>query len=92
MDKLQRLSHGLQQGDADLVAALTRELVEACKWDEVLSWILAEGYALIDEKEEALAWLERATSRGFINYPFLSQYDPLLEKLRGEHRLRDAKK
>jgi hypothetical protein len=32
--------------------------------------------------------LEYATSRGFINYPFLNEYDPLLENIRGEPRFK----
>ncbi|MBW1764787.1 MAG: hypothetical protein JRJ23_08625 [Deltaproteobacteria bacterium] len=47
---------------------------------------LASFFALIDEKEEALNWLENAVNRGFINYPFLNEYDPFLKNIRGEKR------
>ena len=36
-----------------------------------------------------LEWLENATHRGLINYPFLSQYDPLLENIRQEKRFKE---
>ncbi len=55
-------------------------------WDPSLSFDMAYGYALINEKEKAIDWLETATRIGFINYPFLSEYDPLLESLRQEKR------
>ena len=49
---------------------------------------MADYYALINEKEEAFKWLEHAINRGFINYPFLNEYDPFLENIRGEERFK----
>jgi non-specific serine/threonine protein kinase len=43
---------------------------------------------LLDEKKEALDWLENAVDRGFINYPFISKHDSLLANIRGEERFR----
>lgn len=49
---------------------MTGDLITAGKWDEHLSWAMADCYAAIDKKEEALDWLKHATlDRGFINYP-----------------------
>lgn len=56
--------------------------------DKEWSWLMADGYALIDEKEEALDWLEYIVSSGFINYPLLSKHDPFLENIRGEKRFK----
>ena len=50
------------------------------------SFYLADFYAMLDEREQALDWLENAVNRGFINYPYLSEYDPFLAKLRGDPR------
>jgi non-specific serine/threonine protein kinase len=50
---------------------------------------MATGYALIEERDAALDWLENAICRGFINYPFLSRYDPLLVNIRQERRFTD---
>jgi hypothetical protein len=47
---------------------------------------MAHGYALIDEKEKALDWLENAVDRGFIAYSFLISHDPFLKNIRGEER------
>ncbi len=49
---------------------------------------MAANYALIDHPLEALDWLENAVKRGFINYPFQNEYDPLLENIRGEERFK----
>jgi TolB-like protein/Tfp pilus assembly protein PilF len=56
--------------------------------DEVISIFVAECYALLDEKEEAITWIEHGVRWGFINYPFLNEYDPLLENIRGEPRFK----
>jgi hypothetical protein len=31
-------------------------------------------FAALDEKKEALDWLENAVNRGFVNYPFIIEY------------------
>ena len=49
---------------------------------------IAECYSLINKKNEALNWLENTVDRGFINYPFLNEYDPFLENIRGEKRFK----
>ena len=82
------LMHSLRGNKEEALKAVTPELEAASEWDEVLPWMLAGGYAMLDEREEAYRWLEHAISRGFINYPFLSRHDPLLEGLRGEERFR----
>jgi non-specific serine/threonine protein kinase len=68
--------------------SVTKDLEAAAWWDEQWPWEMAVSYALIDEKEKALDWLERAVSRGWICYPFLSDYDPLLENIRSEPRFK----
>ncbi len=50
-------------------------------------WI-TECYALIDEKERALDWLERDVDLGMINYPLMNELDPFLKNIRGEARFR----
>lgn len=55
-----------------------------CEW----SWLVADGFALIGEKEEALNWLESIVNSDFINYPLLNQHDPYLINVRGEERFK----
>jgi non-specific serine/threonine protein kinase len=61
---------------------------ESVWMDFHLPWLMAEGYALLGDKEEALRWLERAVERGNFNYPLWNEIDPLLVNLRGEPRFR----
>ena len=37
-------------------------------------------------KNTALDSLEQAVNQGFINYPLMSEKDPILESIRGEER------
>jgi len=64
----------------------TPEFQDAMRWDEQFSWEMAANYSIIGLKQEALDWLENAINRGFINYPFLKDYDPLLQNIRAEER------
>jgi hypothetical protein len=47
---------------------------------------MAGWFALVNERERALDWLEHWVDRGSINYPMLAHGDPLLQPLRGEPR------
>jgi tetratricopeptide (TPR) repeat protein len=63
--------------------------MRASLWmDFHLPWLMAEGYALLGEKDEALRWLERAVERGIFNYPLLNEIDPLLANIRSEPRFK----
>jgi len=70
------------------IQAVTPDLMEAAKVDWQYSWEVATGYALVGEKEPALEWLALAVRRGFLNYRFLSEHDPLLASLREDERFR----
>jgi TolB-like protein len=73
------------QGDADAaVGHVTPLLEQSARWVEYLAWILADGYALIGRRDEALRWLRQAIECGFINHPFLAIRDPFLAPLRGD--------
>jgi len=77
------------KGDRDSFSRwLTPELLYTVKRDPQYSSFMADFYALLGDKEKALDWLENAASRGFINYPYLNEYDPYLENIRGEPRFK----
>jgi TolB-like protein/cytochrome c-type biogenesis protein CcmH/NrfG len=58
-------------------------------WNDAdLPFLGAGGFALVDEKKEAIWWLEHAINKGFINYPIVSEIDPFLENIRGEPRFK----
>jgi len=85
-----RLAHFLQlaiRGKKDEMSELlTPEFVATTRRDLLYSLIVADGYAMLDEREPALEWLEHAVSRGLANYPYLSEYDPFVARLRSEPR------
>jgi tetratricopeptide (TPR) repeat protein len=54
-------------------------------WEDFhLPWIIAEGYSVLGENDEAIRWLQRTIENGIINYPILSTLDPFLENIRME--------
>lgn len=63
-------------------AAITEEVGGASRMDFQYSWSLAQCLAMVGAKKAALGWLSNAVVQGFINYPFLSERDPLLASLR----------
>jgi len=75
------------RGEHDkLLGVVTPELRAAAKWDEIFSWWLADCFALVNERDAAIDFFERAVEFGFINLPWLSEYEPFLANLRGEPR------
>ena len=50
--------------------------------DPHYSWVLAECYSLLSKQELALVWLQKAVDKGFLNYPMIGRWDPLLAGVR----------
>ena len=82
------LYYANQKKKSEVLQLISTKLKLWAEKDFSLSLYLAECYSLINEEEEALNWLEKAVNRGFINYPFLNEYDPFLENIRGEERFK----
>ena len=80
--------YGLQGERKKALDILTEEVRKYVWNDPELPWIWVCHYALIDEKEESLNWLERAINRGWINYPLFAEQDPFLDNIRGEERFK----
>jgi len=78
--------YALQNNKSKAKHTISDKLKSYAARDEVISIFMAECYALIDEEEEAINWIECGVGWGFINYPYLNEYDPFLENLRGEPR------
>jgi non-specific serine/threonine protein kinase len=51
--------------------------------DAQYPWMLAECYALLGNTDRAIHWLRIAVGKGFLNYPMLGRWDPMLVSLRG---------
>jgi hypothetical protein len=76
----------LQNKKAEALQIVTEEFKRLAKEDEMFPVWMAESYALINEKNEAIDWLENGVKWGFISYPFLAEYDPFLANIRSEPR------
>ena len=72
--------------------SITEEVKKAAEMDHLWAWTLADIYSLMGEKNAAIDCLERASKDIFINYPWLSKHDPLLENIRGEPRFKKLMK
>jgi serine/threonine protein kinase len=83
---LHTLSHLLGHavtGNANAADTLMSADLEAALWSDFqFTHVMAQAQALLGRTDEALRWLRRSVSRGFLHHDFLSR-DPLLAKLRG---------
>ncbi|MEX2234598.1 MAG: tetratricopeptide repeat protein [Cyclobacteriaceae bacterium] len=82
------LKYSIQGEKAKALGSLSDEIKTKLRYDSEWCWLIADGYALIHEKEESLNWIESIVNSDFVNYPLLSQHDPFLENIRGEPRFR----
>ena len=82
------MKHGFEGNRAEAMAFLKSASEGPSRHDFQYACWVAECYALIDEREAALDWLERDVDLGMVNHPFLNEYDPFLASLRGEPRFK----
>ena len=82
------LKYALNGEKSKALEFLTEDVKNYFWHDPDLPWLGAGGFALIDEKTEAIHWLEHLINKGCINYPILSEIDPFLENIRGEERFK----
>jgi len=79
---------GLPHKTAPQTTVLSEETKSYLRNDPEVPWFVAASYALRNDKEEALRWLELTVKRDWINYP-LWKNDPLMENVRGEPRYQE---
>ena len=58
------------------------------KKDFQYSLFVADAFAMINQKKESLNWIENSINNGNVNFPFINEYDPFLENIRGEERFK----
>jgi TolB-like protein/lipoprotein NlpI len=77
------------KGEKDkLLLTMSHDFVRIHQLDPQSSYLISALYSFLGEKEESLKWLEISVGGGFINYPFINEFDPLLENIRGDERFR----
>jgi hypothetical protein len=74
--------------DAEVIRLIDNKYLLWAKKDFQYSLFAAETYSMLNYKSDALEWIENSINHGYINYPFLNNYDPLLENIRGEERFK----
>ena len=82
----QAYKHALNGNPAGVAGCITTEVISVAEGDPYHAWNVAECYALIDNADQALHWLDRAVSRGFVNYPLIAELDPFLASVRRDPR------
>ena len=80
------LRHALAGETAKFRELLTDDFMKTTRRDAQFSYLQASMHALAGLRSEALDLLSNAVDRGFINYPFIAQHDPLIESIRAEPR------
>ena len=88
----QCLKYALLREKEKVTELMSGGLKSKARCDVFDSWVIAVCDALIDEKEEALDSLETAVNLGTLYYPFLNEYDPFLQNIRGEERFKKLMK
>ena len=79
------LKYAIMKDKNDAFREMTPEFRDTCNRDCTFSHHLAGIFSILDEKDEALGWLENAYSRGFINWPLLAEKDLWLENIVGRY-------
>jgi TolB-like protein/tetratricopeptide (TPR) repeat protein/predicted Ser/Thr protein kinase len=80
------MKYALRGERGRIAGLLSPEFVATTRRDLLYSLHVADFYTMVGEREQALYWLENAVNRGFINYPYLNEYDPFLATLRSDPR------
>jgi len=78
--------YAFQGKKSEVLCSISREFMTWAQRDWMASFWLSEIFALINENDKALDWLGQAANLGFINYPFLNEYNPYLKNMRKEAR------
>jgi TolB-like protein len=82
------MKYALRGEKEKVLPLLTPEFQSTARRDLQYSQWISAFYALLNERDKALDWLENAVNRGYINYPFISKHDPVLDNIRGDERFK----
>ena len=81
------LKHALKGQKENIPELMTEQFITAEKSGGIESCWAASFFAMLGDFNEAIDWLEHAVNVGsFINYPYMSQHDPYLIRMKGNPR------
>ena len=75
---------GALDGSAEEAVGHVTPEMERAMHNEFSTRFVADAYALLGYRDDALRWLRTTIDRGFINYPCLAAHDVFLENLRDD--------
>lgn len=75
---------GLRGGELPGGSGLSMDAEAMANTSDVIPRLLSQAYALCGQNGLAIVWLGRAVERGFINYPYMANHDPLWAPIRDE--------
>ncbi len=82
-----RLLRFVLQGKKNRIRELmTKKFILTEKRDAAASCWAASFFAMLGDFDSAVDWLENSVDLGFINYPYMSQYDPFLSNMQDHPR------
>jgi non-specific serine/threonine protein kinase len=84
--------YAFQGKTQEALKVMTQDNLDKAKGVETLARMIFHGYAMVGEKEKTIDWIEIAVNHGFINYPFLNEYDYLIDFIRGDERFEQLMK
>jgi len=84
----QFLKYSIEGNKAKAEEIIPIEIRSSCYGDFHITSFFMDCYALLNEKEIAIDWLEHSVKKGWINYPYFNDIDPFLENIRGEERFK----
>lgn len=61
---------------------ITSDFKEITAADPHWPWMLADCYSLLGQANLAIEWLRKGVEKGFLNYPMIGRWDPLLANAR----------
>jgi len=83
------LRHAWRGETRQALQSVTEDLEKAARWDDMWPIVMADAYALINEKERAFHWLEHGIEYGICHVPYFREHDPFLANLRGDGRFQE---
>jgi tetratricopeptide (TPR) repeat protein len=80
--------YAIEQDTQKIEKLVSGDFEKTLRRDNQSTYFGAVLYVIAGMKDAALDFLEQAVNQGFINYPLISEQDPILEKLREEERFK----
>ncbi len=80
------VKYAIEKDTKKIEKMVTGDFEKTLRRDAQCGYFASVMYVVAGMKDAALDLLEQAVKQGFINYPLMSQLDPILETIRGEKR------